>query len=67
MHYYGIMNNENAKQTKKFAGEIALSVFKKAKLFSVEKGITQNKLYELAIVEYTEKHKDEEYGNPNHR
>ncbi len=40
-----------------------MAVFKRAKLFAVEKGITQNKLYELAIVEYTEKHKEEEYGD----
>lgn len=63
MHYYGVMNNEIAKQTKKFSGEIELSIFKRAKLFAVEKGITQNKLYELAIVEYTENHKEEEYGD----
>jgi hypothetical protein len=61
------MNNVNPNTKQKFAGEIPLAVFKKAKLFAVEKGITQNKLYEEAIVEYTEKHKDEEYGNPNHR
>lgn len=57
------MSNVNPNNKQKFAGEIPLAVFRKAKLFAVEKGITQNKLYELAIVEYTENHKEEEYGD----
>ncbi len=65
MHYYIHMNYANAKQKKKFAGEIAMKIFRMAKLFAVEKGITQNKLYELAISEYIERHKEDLQNVPN--
>ena len=47
-------------KTRQFGGQILPSIFKKAKIFAAQKSISMNTLYERAILEYIENHKDEQ-------